>query len=76
MEPFRCLDDAFGLTDWARTSNDVHSPPRLSITLNERRTRAIAAFGWGQSGGLWVLYARSTPAHPWREVRPIGAWTF
>jgi hypothetical protein len=71
-----CLDDAFGLTDWARTAEDVHSPPRLSVTVNERLTRAIAGYGWGMSGGVWVLYRRAAREDPWREVRPIGAWEY
>lgn len=71
-----CLKRAFGLTDWARTDRDVQSPPHLRLTMNEARTRAIAAYGWGTRGGVWVLYTRSAPRGPWHEKRPIGAWSF
>ena len=71
-----CMGRVIGLTDEARTSADLHSPPRLSLTMNSRRTRAIAAYGWGTRGGVWVLYRRDTPGQPWTEIRPIGSWTY
>jgi len=71
-----CVHRAIGLVDRGRTSEDLHSPPDLSLTMNERRTRAIAAYGWGQRGGVWVLYRRSSTAAPWSEIRPIGAWQY
>jgi len=71
-----CLEPVLGLTDWVRTSNDAHSPPEMTITMNVSRTRAIAGYGWGSKGGVWVLYRRPSPNADWTEVRPIGAWTF
>jgi hypothetical protein len=71
-----CVHRAVGLVDRGRTSDDLHSPPDLSLTMNERRTRAIAAYGWGQRGGVWVLYRRPSTGAPWSEIRPIGAWQY
>lgn len=71
-----CVEPVVGLTDWVRTSNDAHSPPEMNLTLNVSRTRAIAGYGWGSKGGVWVLYRRPSPDSAWTEVRPIGAWTY
>lgn len=71
-----CIARALGLTDEARTSDDLHSPPRLSLTMSTKRTHAIAAYGWGTRGGVWVLYRRDRPGQAWTEVRPIGSWTY
>ena len=71
-----CLREAVGLTDWARTAADAHSPPHVSLTVNESRTRAIAGYGWGVSGGVWVLYQRNDTGESWTEKQPIGAWRY
>ena len=71
-----CIRRVAGLTDWARTSNDLHSPPAPTVLLNASRTRAIVGFGWGRRGGVWILYQRAPLDGTWTKVRPIGAWQF
>jgi hypothetical protein len=69
-----CLDDSLGLMDWVRTSIRMHSPPHLSLTFNERLDRAIAGFGWGLNGGLWVAYRRV--GSEWRIIQHLGRWQY
>ncbi|PEN14948.1 hypothetical protein CRI94_01255 [Longibacter salinarum] len=69
-----CVDDFVGLTDWVRTSRRMHSPPHLSVLINQRRDRAILAFGWGIKGGIWVAYRRS--GLRWEIIKPLGRWVY
>lgn len=71
-----CVKPHLGLTDWVRTDRDAHSPPAVRLLVNASRTRAIAAYGWGVNGGVWVLYRRSAPRGAWHEVRPLGGWSY
>ncbi|HHP7239271.1 hypothetical protein [Longibacter sp.] len=70
----RCLQPFLGLTDWVRTSRRMHSPPHLSVLMNESRDRAITAFGWGISGGVWVAYRRV--GGTWEPIKPLGRWVY
>lgn len=74
MRRINCLNDNVGLMDWVRTSLRMHSPPHLSLVFNERGDRAIAGFGWGLNGGLWVAYRRSGTR--WHMIRPLGRWQY
>jgi len=69
-----CLNDSVGLMDWVRTSLRMHSPPHLSLVFNESGDRAIAGFGWGLNGGLWVAYRRTGTR--WHMIRPLGRWQY
>jgi len=71
-----CVHRVVGLIDKGRTSRTLHSPPDLSVTMNESRTHAIVSYGWGRRGGVWVLYQRPSVTAPWTEVRPVGAWRY
>ena len=74
MRRVDCLNDSLGLMDWVRTSLRMHSPPNLSLVFNERMDRAIAGFGWGLNGGLWVAYRRVGPE--WRVIQNLGRWQY
>lgn len=74
MRRIDCLNDSLGLMDWVRTSLRMHSPPNLSLVFNERMDRAIAGFGWGLNGGLWVAYRRVGPE--WRMIQHLGRWQY
>lgn len=74
MRRVDCLNDSLGLMDWVRTSLRMHSPPHLSLVFNERMDRAIAGFGWGLNGGLWVAYRRIGPE--WRVIQHLGRWQY
>lgn len=74
MRRINCLNDSLGLIDWVRTSLRMHSPPNLSLVVNERMDRAIAGFGWGLNGGLWVAYRRIGPT--WHMTKPLGRWQY
>jgi len=52
----------------------MHSPPHLSVVINESRDRAIAAFGWGIKGGVWVAYRRV--GGTWKPIKPLGRWVY
>lgn len=69
-----CLSDVMGLIDWVRTSRRMHSPPHLTVTMNQSLDRAIVAYGWGMSGGIWVAYRRAGDI--WHRVRALGRWQY
>jgi hypothetical protein len=70
----QCLQPHLGLTDWVRTSRRMHSPPHLSVVINESHNRAVAAFGWGIKGGVWVAYRRA--GGTWEPIKPLGRWVY
>ena len=73
-ERIDCVDDAFGLIDWVERSARAHSPPHVSLLFNQSLDRAIAGYGWGDRGGVFVVYRRT--GADWREIRSIGSWRY